>query len=153
MSAIQEHQQFSDNRNNINVCMHHFQKEMININQNGLKKLAIDAVPSIFGTQQIIQQITPPVQSSFCSNCSKLEKKVADLEAQLRKSQIDHDMALQSLTVKLNNLAKAKADMAAEFAKVKKKFREQEKKLEKLSHEDRGYFTSNNGEIPNVSRC
>lgn len=132
--------------------MQHFQDELM-INKKGTKKLTLDALPTIFDIRiQNIpdsETVSPSIQSPMCPNCSDSIAKVADLEAKILKLKMDHDVTLQSMRLRIDELIGIKKCMAVDLAKMRKKILEQEKQL---SQNYQRYFTANDNGISNVSR-
>lgn len=134
--------------------MQHFQDGMIIINKNGTQKLTLDALPTIFrirnsGTDSGSVSPASSIQSPMCPKCSDSNTKIADLEAQILKLRMDHDVTLQSMRRRIDELIGIKKSMAIDLTKLRKQILEQEKQL---SQSYQRFFTANGNEIPNVSR-
>lgn len=130
---------------------------MISTTKNGKKLLAAGAVPTIFVAHEG-HIATPSANSQDCAldsrsqnsefvDCSNLNTRVADLEAQIFKMKLEHETELQSLQIRIREMKTKKTEMVADLRIMKKKLAEAEKKRS----QGNSLFISETADIKNVS--
>lgn len=100
-------------------------------------------------------EINEPPISAMCSTCSDYKTQIVDLKKQIVQMNIDHDVKVQSMLRRIEDLQSLKMNNSSEMKEMRKhisKERERnidlQRKIDEIKHQR--YFSAEDSEIRNV---
>lgn len=132
VTAIEEHQKFDNNKVNYNICLKHFQSTDFEIlgKKQFLKK---EAVPTIFGEINDSQDFHSDCnECTECSECPNHKAKLTELEREIHRLKIKHDVEVQKLSKKIESLQILNRNQKQDIAIIEKKLLQEQSQNLKL---------------------